>query len=95
MLTFGLLIAVALASCSARSSGVATQPQRELIANSISPAEKAEFFWSKPAGDGPFPMIVFLHGHQEPANKRIGGRAFVDWGVLNDYSKSGFVAVSV
>ena len=92
---FGFLIAVALVSCSAKSSSVGTQPQRELIANSLSQGEKAEFFWSKPAGDGPFPMVVFVHGHQEPASNRIGGRAFVDWGVLNDYSKSGFVAVAV
>ena len=95
VLTFGLLVVIVMAPWPAGSSGFDNEAQRELIANSLSPGEKAEFFWSKPAGDGPFPMIVLLHGHQEPANNRIGGRAFVAWGVLTDYSKSGFVAVSV
>jgi|HubBroStandDraft_3_1064219.scaffolds.fasta_scaffold33707_2 dipeptidyl aminopeptidase/acylaminoacyl peptidase len=94
-LTIGLLITLSLASCSAKSIGSTTQPQRELIANSLTPNERAEFFWSKPAGDGPFPMIIFLHGHQETGANRIGGRAFVDWGVLDGYAKAGLIAVSV
>jgi dipeptidyl aminopeptidase/acylaminoacyl peptidase len=94
-LTIGLLIALSLISCSAKSTGSANQTGRELIANSLAPNEKVEFFWRRPPGNGPFPMIVFLHGHQEPGTSRIGGKAFVDWGVLDGYAKAGLIAVSV
>jgi dipeptidyl aminopeptidase/acylaminoacyl peptidase len=94
-LTVGFVMVFALASCSAKKSNAVAQPQREWIANSSSPNERVEFFWSKPVGDGPFPMIVFLHGHQEPSTNRIGGKAFADWGVVGNYAQAGFVAVSV
>jgi dipeptidyl aminopeptidase/acylaminoacyl peptidase len=94
-ITIAFLIAFSLATCSAKESSTVVQSHRELIASSLSPNEKAEFFWSKPAGDGPFPMIVFLHGHQEPASARIGGKAFVDWGVLDDYANTGFVTLAI
>jgi dipeptidyl aminopeptidase/acylaminoacyl peptidase len=94
-LTIWFLIAISLVTCSARKGGAVVESHRGLIANPLSRGESAEYFWSKPEGDGPFPLIVFLHGHQEPGSTRIGGRAFVDWGVLSDYAKSGFVALSV
>ncbi len=94
-LTVEFLAVFALVSCSARWSNAAAEPHRESITNSSFSNERVEFFWSKPAGKGPFPMIVFLHGHQGPVGNRIGGRAFVDWGVLENYTQAGFVAVSV
>ena len=94
-LTVGFLFVFALASCSAKQGNTVAQPRHEWIANSSFQDERTEFFWSKPPGDGPFPMIVFLHGHQDPASNLIGGRAFVDWGVLGNYAQAGFVAVSI
>jgi len=94
-LTILFLIALPLLPGSAKKSGALVESHRGLIANTFSRGESAEYFWSKPEGNGPFPLIVFLHGHQEPESGRIGGRAFVDWGVLSEYAKSGFVAISV
>ena len=53
-----------------------------------------EYFVEHPKGSGPWPTIVFLHGHQEVTD-HIGGQAFVNWGVLKHYANKGFLAVSV
>jgi dipeptidyl aminopeptidase/acylaminoacyl peptidase len=53
-----------------------------------------EYFEAHPAGAGPWPTVVFLHGHQGPT-KRTGGQVFADWGVLSDFAKKGYLAVSV
>src|SRR5437870_8243366 len=45
--------------------------QRELLQHSRDPAKAVELFWAKPEGNGPFPAILFIHGHQEPS--RPGG----------------------
>ena len=67
----------------------------EFIPNPVAPGERIEFFWDKPEGPAPFPVVVFLHGHQEPGPGRIGGRAFIDYGVLEAYARAGVLAVSV
>jgi dipeptidyl aminopeptidase/acylaminoacyl peptidase len=64
------------------------------IAHPDDPAAKIEYFIEQPDGKGPRPTVVFLHGFQQPA-ARIGGRAFVNWGVLRRYSNEGYLAVSV
>lgn len=53
-----------------------------------------EYFVERPAGTGPWPTIVFLHGHQNPT-QQIGGQAYVKWGVLKQYAKRGYLAVAV
>lgn len=53
-----------------------------------------EYFIEHPKGPGPWPTIVFLHGHQSPS-AQIGGRAFVKWGVLKQYAQKGYLAVSI
>jgi pimeloyl-ACP methyl ester carboxylesterase len=53
-----------------------------------------EYFVREPAGIGPWPTVVFLHGHQAPPS-RPGGEVFVRWGVLDRYAERGFLAVSV
>jgi dipeptidyl aminopeptidase/acylaminoacyl peptidase len=52
-----------------------------------------EYFVEKPAGRGPWPSVVFLHGHQEWP--RSGGRDFVNWGVLHRFAKRGYLAVAI
>lgn len=53
-----------------------------------------EFFVERPAGDGPWPTVIFLHGHQS-FYKNIGGRAFADWGILKRFAKDGYLAAAV
>ncbi len=53
-----------------------------------------EYFTDHPTGSGPWPTVVFLHGYQNPTD-RIGGRAFVNWGVLKQFAQKGYLAVSV
>ena len=57
------------------------------------PSKTVEYFLEKPKGDGPWPMIVLLHGHQEWP--RAGGKDFVQWGVLDEFANRGYLAVSV
>jgi dipeptidyl aminopeptidase/acylaminoacyl peptidase len=56
-------------------------------------SRQVEYFVEKPGGKGPWPTVVLLHGHQEGA--RPGGKDFVDWGVLKQLSKHGYLAVAV
>lgn len=55
--------------------------------------KKIEYFLEKPNGNGPWPMIVLLHGHQEWP--RAGGKDFVKWGVLEEFANRGYLAVSI
>ncbi len=55
---------------------------------------KIEYFVEQPLGTGPWPTLIFLHGFQPPSEK-IGGRAYVNWGVLERYSQEGYLSVSV
>lgn len=57
------------------------------------PARQIEYFVEQPVGDGPWPTIVYLHGHQD--GLRPGARDFVDWGVLRQTAARGYLAVAV
>ncbi len=57
------------------------------------PAKRVEYFLEKPSGVGPWPLLVFLHGHQEIP--RAGGYDFVKWGILEQFAKRGYLAVAV
>jgi dipeptidyl aminopeptidase/acylaminoacyl peptidase len=72
-----------------------TVPSHEFLKNPAAPDETVEYLWKKPQGEGPFPAVFFLHGHQEPGPGRIGARAFVNWGVLDDYARMGVIAVAI
>jgi dipeptidyl aminopeptidase/acylaminoacyl peptidase len=83
------LITFFLAACSQPTTATPLS-----IAHPNDPAAKIEYFIEQPNGIGPHPAVVFLHGFQQPA-ARIGGRVFVNWGVLRRYSDEGYLAVSV
>ncbi|KQV57374.1 MULTISPECIES: S9 family peptidase [unclassified Caulobacter] len=68
--------------------------QAETIAHPDNSAARVEYFVSRPGGDGPWPTVILLHGYQPP-DARLGGKAFVDWGVLDRFAKRGYVAASV
>jgi len=57
-------------------------------------AGQVEYFWAKPGGPGPWPAIVFIHGHQDGVST-LGGKAFVDYGVMDSTAAHGFVAVAI
>lgn len=52
-----------------------------------------EAFFEKPAGNGPWPTVVLLHGYQ--AWPSVGGKDFINWGVLDKFAKLGYLAVAV
>ncbi len=57
-------------------------------------SRKVEYFWMAPEGKGPWPAIVFIHGYQA-GNDTPGGKAFVDYGVLDSTSARGYVGISI
>jgi dipeptidyl aminopeptidase/acylaminoacyl peptidase len=57
------------------------------------PSKEVEYFLEHPSGNGPWPTVVLLHGHQEGA--KPGGKDFVDWGVLKQLAGRGYLAVAI
>lgn len=86
---FGIIVAMHLSGCS-KAAGV----QPTTIGHPNEPSAVVEYFVERPTGRGPWPTVVFLHGHQRPM-RRIGGRAFADWGVLRKFAGKGYLAVSI
>lgn len=85
-----LLIFVGLLACSGHKIARA---QALSIAHPDDPAKKVEYFLEKPKGNGPWPAIIFLHGHQDWP--RAGGKDFVKWGVLDEFANRGYLAVAI
>lgn len=52
-----------------------------------------EYFWSKPHGQGPFPLLLLIHPDQD--SPREGGKAFVEMGQFDYWTKKGFVTVAI
>ena len=67
--------------------------RREFLRQSTDGNKRIELFWTKPAGDGPYPAILLIHGHQEQV--RNGGEAFFQTGRLGILARQGYVAASV
>jgi len=84
-----LIAGLALAGCG--HSGKAIP---ETIAHPDRGGARIEYFAEQPAGSGPWPTVIFLHGHQS-ATARIGGRAYANWGVLDRFAKRGYLAVAI
>lgn len=85
-----LLIFVGLIACSGHKIAGA---QTLSIPHPDDPSKKVEYFLEKPKGDGPWPTIILLHGHQEWP--REGGKDFVKWGVLEEIASRGYLAVAI
>lgn len=86
---FVLACLLFLAAC-----GGATEHSSREIRHPDQPTATVEYFIQHPKGDGPWPTIIFLHGHQN-FPKNVGGRAFADWGVLQRFASEGYLTVSV
>jgi dipeptidyl aminopeptidase/acylaminoacyl peptidase len=85
-----LLVFAGLIACSGHRIARA---QTLSIAHPDDPSKKIEYFLEKPQGNGPWPVIVLLHGHQEWP--RAGGKDFVQWGVLDEFAGRGYLAVAI
>jgi dipeptidyl aminopeptidase/acylaminoacyl peptidase len=80
----------------ASPAGEPVSPEKishEFITDSDS-KKKIEFYWSKPEGTGPWPILVLIHPHQEWPDK-IGAKAFVNWKVLDNWTQKGWITVAV
>jgi dipeptidyl aminopeptidase/acylaminoacyl peptidase len=54
---------------------------------------RVEVFWMKPERGGPYPAILFIHGHQERV--RNGGEEYVQPGRLSRMKEIGYVAAAI
>jgi dipeptidyl aminopeptidase/acylaminoacyl peptidase len=84
-------LALTLTLCACASKTLATETI--FIHHPDDSGKRVEAFIQKPAGTGPWPTIVFLHGHQEWPS--YGGKDFVTWGELDRFAKKGYLAVAV
>ena len=66
---------------------------REVVPHTDKADKDVEFFWASPGGQGPWPMIVLIHAHQQ--KNRDGGKVYVRYGSLGRWAKKGYVTVSV
>jgi dipeptidyl aminopeptidase/acylaminoacyl peptidase len=86
-----VLFVVGLMACSTRR---ALHAQSLFITHPDDASRHIEYFLERPAGPGPWPAIIFLHGHQE-RQPTPGGKVYVNWGVLHEFARRGYLAVSV
>lgn len=87
--TLLVLATLAFSGCDSPS-----QANSRFIPNPADTSARVEYFVDQPEGAGPWPMIVFLHGHQNGVSTP-GGQVFSDWGVLKRYADKGYLAVAV
>jgi dipeptidyl aminopeptidase/acylaminoacyl peptidase len=87
-LTCIVLVALVLCAC-----GHDASPRGLTLPHPDDASKQIEYFVEQPAGPGPWPTLVLLHGHQDGA--RPGGRDFVNWGVLAKWAGRGYLAVAV
>jgi dipeptidyl aminopeptidase/acylaminoacyl peptidase len=66
--------------------------RREFLPHPQDRNRRIEFFWTKPAGEGPYPAVLFVHGHQDDI--RDGGGLYVRTGRLGVMARRGYVAAS-
>jgi dipeptidyl aminopeptidase/acylaminoacyl peptidase len=93
MKNFLRLILFTLAGLLACSGHKIAQAQTLSIPHPDDPSRQVEYFLDKPKGNGPWPTIVLLHGHQTWPS--AGGKDFVQWGVLDQLAARGYLAVAV
>lgn len=93
-----VLLLLLLVSCAAIEEGQLIDRggwvvRREFLRHSKDGNKTIEIFWTKPTGNGPYPALLFIHGHQEQV--RNGGEAFVRTGRLGILARQGYVAASL
>ena len=86
------LSVILLSIASSVNAETAAQPIQEFLKLS-STNQKVEFFWQKPEGPGPFPVLLLIHPHQEWPSK-IGAKVFVDSGTMKSWTEKGWMTVA-
>ena len=56
-------------------------------------SKRIEIVWTKPAGDGRWPVVVLVHGHQD--GPRIGARMYIEGGGLQRFAATGYLVAAV
>jgi dipeptidyl aminopeptidase/acylaminoacyl peptidase len=85
-----MLMLLVLIACSGNQTARA---QTLTIPHPDAPGKKVEYFLEKPKSNGPWPVVVFLHGHQDSPS--VGGKDYVKWGVLDQFADRGYLAVAI
>jgi dipeptidyl aminopeptidase/acylaminoacyl peptidase len=93
VLVFVLLVECAVAEESPLIDRLGWVIHRELLPHSQDSTKKVELFWTHPVGDGPYPAVLFIHGHQEQV--RNGGEATAKAGRLGIMASQGYGAASL
>ncbi len=92
-LTLFMLVSCAAVQPETRTDRGGWVIQREFLQHRQNQSKKIEVFWTKPGEQGPWPAVLFIHGHQEQL--RNGGEAFVSTGRLGSMANRGYVAASL
>ena len=66
---------------------------RELLPHPTEVERQVELIWLEPEGEGPWPAVLFVHGHQFP--ERPGGRVYIERQVLQELAAQGYLAAAV
>lgn len=66
---------------------------RELLPHPTEAERQVELIWIEPEGEGPWPAVLFVHGHQFP--ERPGGRVYIERRVLQELAAHGYLAAAV
>lgn len=72
------------------SSLFAGELKHELISGRLG---QVEIFHERPEGNGPFPALILIHGHQ--GGRKIGAESIAKSGYFPQIIKKGFVAIAV
>jgi dienelactone hydrolase len=67
--------------------------QRAFLLHPQHPSKQLEVFWTTAVGQGPWPAVLFIHGHQE--QYKNGGAAYIKTGRLGSLASRGYVAAAV
>jgi dipeptidyl aminopeptidase/acylaminoacyl peptidase len=93
-----LLSVCLLVGCAAVPPGTMTDREgwvvhRAFLPHPQHPSQQMEILWTTPVGHGPWPAVLFIHGHQE--RFRDGSEAYVKNGRLRRLARRGYVAAAV
>jgi dipeptidyl aminopeptidase/acylaminoacyl peptidase len=93
LLTVGLLVGCAAAQPGTMADRGGWVIQHAFLPHPQHPDKQVEVMWTTPRDQGPWPAVLFIHGHQE--RFRPGGAAFVSNGRLGRMASRGYVAAAV
>jgi dipeptidyl aminopeptidase/acylaminoacyl peptidase len=93
LLSLVMLVSCAVVQPEALTDSGGWVMQRAFLPHHQNSSKKIEVFWTKPEAPGPWPAILFIHGHQEQL--RNGGEAFVRTGRLGIMASRGYVAAAL